>query len=69
MDRAAGGGHIAADVAVAQIDIDVDGELRVLGADGGRPSGQIDLGDLADDGEEVSFEAPRKTGPVSASST
>ena len=41
-------GDVAAEIAVAEIDVDVDGELGVLGADGGRPLRQAHLGDLAE---------------------
>ena len=41
-------GDIAADIAVAKIDIDVGGELRILGADAGWPLREAHLGDLAE---------------------
>ncbi len=40
-------GHVTADIAVAQVDIDIGGKLRVLGADGGWPLGEFHLGHFA----------------------
>ena len=46
-DGARGVGHIAAEIAALQIDIDIGDELRVLGADAGRPLRHRDARDLA----------------------
>ena len=41
-------GDVAAEIAVADVDKDVDRELPVLGADRGRAARERDLGDLAE---------------------